>query len=96
MQNRNARRPWTSIWAACALLTLQGCASERIVYRDRLVEVPIPVRAPVEPALTADTPPAFDVPADGPLPFSVVLRRLSAVEDALLTCRSRLQAIREL
>ena len=76
---------------------LQACASApRVVYRDRIVEVPTPVRAPLPAALTADCAPGADVGAAGPLPLAAVLRRLTAVEEALWECRIRLKALRDL
>ena len=76
---------------------LTACASgPRVVYQDRLIEVPVPVRAPLDAALTADCPPATDIAPAGPLPVADALRRLAAVEDALLECRLRLLTLRNL
>lgn len=79
-----------------ALATLTGCASEPpVVYRDRLVEVPLPVRAKIDPQLVADCEPRYDPPQAGPLPVDSALQRLAAVEDALEMCRQQLEALRQ-
>jgi hypothetical protein len=81
----------------CALVTLQACASEpRVLYKDRVVEVPLPVRTPLDPRLTVDCEPRNDPPMTGALPVSAVLDRLAAVEDALEVCRLQLEALRNL
>lgn len=78
----------------CALLALPGCATERVVYRDRVVEVPLPVPAKLDPMLTADCAPETVLPPSGSLPVSDALDRLAAVEDALALCRKQLAEIR--
>lgn len=81
----------------CALVTLQACASEpRVLYKDRVVEVPLPVRTPIDPRLVADCEPRSDPPQTGPLPVRAALDRLAAVEDALEVCRLQLEALRKL
>lgn len=73
---------------------LPGCANVR--YKDRVTEVPVPVRVPVDPRLTADCAPRFDVPGAGPLTLFDVLSRLAAAEEALQQCRNQLNEIRNL
>lgn len=80
-----------------ALGTLLGCATEPpVVYKDRVVEVPLPVRTPIDPRLTVDCEPRYDPPMSGPLPVDAALERLAAVEDALEMCRMQLEALRNL
>src|SRR5690606_30746304 len=60
-----------------ALGTLLGCATEPpVVYKDRVVEVPLPVRTPIDPRLTVDCEPRYDPPMSGPLPVDAALERL--------------------
>ncbi len=97
MHYPTAKRFWRSTLPLCALLTLTACASApQVVYRDRIVEVPTPVRAPLPANLTADCAPAVTVVPAGTMPLAAVLTRLTAVEDALLACRLQLKAIREI
>lgn len=80
-----------------ALVMLTGCANEpTVVYKDRLVEVPLPVRTPLDSRLVADCEPRYDPPQTGPLPVDSALQRLAAVEDALEMCRQQLEALRQL
>ena len=72
---------------------LSACG-QRVVYRDREVQVPVPVRAPLDPRLTADCVPDAEVPPTGPLPVADVLRRLDAVEMALGQCRAQVGELR--
>ena len=95
MHYPTARPFWRPTLLACALLTLNACGTPpRIV--DREVMVPVPVRAPLDPRLTADCPPDAEVPLTGPLPVTEALRRLDAVEAALAACRARLEQLRNL
>lgn len=84
---------WRLTLPLCALLMLGACGTQP-VYRDRTVEVPVPVRAPLDPRLTADCPPDAEVASEGPLPVSAALRRLDAVEAALAKCRGQLEQLR--
>ena len=65
-----------------------------MVYRDRTIEVPVPVVRPLPARLTADCEPRVRVPADGPLTVAAVLDRLAATEDALAVCRNQLGELR--
>lgn len=94
MRSPTAKHYWRPISLLCALLALTACGSERVVYRDRVVEVPQPVPAKLDPALTADCPPRGELPATGRLPVGSVLDRTAAVEDALALCREQLKEIR--
>lgn len=80
----------------CVLATLAGCGSAPPVFRDRVIKIPVPVRAELDPRLTADCEPRSDVPSSGPLPISAVLDRLASVEEALAQCRNQLSEIRGL
>ncbi len=80
----------------CALAILTACAPAPVVYRDRLVEVPVAVRAPLDAALTADCVPKADVPAEGAVTVDDALDRLAAVEEALIQCRAQLGEIRKI
>jgi hypothetical protein len=80
---------------ACALLMLNACGTPPRVV-DRVVKVPVPVRAPLDPRLTADCPPDVEVPLTGPLPVAAALRREDAVEAALTRCRAQLEQLRSL
>ena len=64
------------------------------MYRDRVVEVPLPVPAKLDPKLTADCAPEATLSPRGSLPVSHALDRLAAVEDALALCRKQLAEIR--
>lgn len=75
---------------------LTACGTAPIVYRDRLVEVPVAVRAPLDARLTADCPPQEPLPQSGPLPVAKALERLAAVEEALIQCRTQLDEIRKI
>lgn len=76
---------------------LAGCASQpTILYKDRIVEVPLPVRAPIDPRLVTDCEPRYDLPPSGSLLVGDALKRLAAVEEALTLCRSRLEQLRKL
>jgi len=77
-----------------ALVTLAGCSSAPIVYKDRLIEVPVPVREQLDARLTQDCAPSYKPPRTGTLPVSAALDRLAAVEEALAKCRAQLQEIR--
>jgi hypothetical protein len=65
-----------------------------VVYRDRPVEVPVPVVQKVPGRLTADCEPRTAVPFSGALLVGDVLDRLAAVEDALAICRNQVAEIR--
>lgn len=95
MRNLTAPRCWRSTLAACALLSLTACASAppQVVFKDRVVEVPVPVVQPIPGRLTEDCVPATNVGA-GPVTVGAALDRLAAVEDALAACRGRLAEIR--
>lgn len=73
---------------------LVACASERIVYRDRTVEVPVPVIQPVPAELLKPCAPRTDVPYAGSLTIAQVLDRHAAVEDALAMCWNQIELIR--
>lgn len=79
----------------CAVTTAACSTTPTTVYKDRIVEVPgPPVPANIDPELIKDCPPSTEVPANGPLPLSLVLDRLGAVEDALKICRSHAEQLR--
>lgn len=87
---------WPSILLLCALLGLQGCESApRVVYRDRIVNNPVPVVQQVDPRLTADCEPKTDIPQTGKLTTKDAMERLAAVEDALAICRNDKARLRE-
>ena len=65
-----------------------------MIYKDRLVQVPVPDPVPLGTELTQDCPPAATVPLSGPLTIGQIVMRLGAVEDALLVCREQLSQIR--
>ena len=78
----------------CALVFSMGCSSgPTVVYKDRVVKVPQPVRAPVDYRLTEDCPPRFDLPQNPTVEDS--WKRLGAVEEALTLCRKQLSEIRQ-
>lgn len=66
-----------------------------MIYQDREVRVPVPVRGTLPPELLADCPPDYVIPAEGPLTVGDVLNRLEAVETALMLCRGQLSKLRE-
>lgn len=66
------------------------------MFKDRVIKIPVPVRAELDPRLTADCPPRFDVPTSGRLTVLSALDRLAAVEEALAQCRNQLSEIRDL
>ena len=81
----------------CFALTpwlVSGCAAPQVVYRDRLVRIPVPDPLPLDPALSADCPPSVTLPLSGPVTVGDMIARLGSVEDALLTCREELAQIR--
>lgn len=80
----------------CALAMLVACANEPPVFKDRVVKVPVPVRAEIDPRLTEDCEPAADVPLTGVVTVLDALNRLAAVEIALAKCRHQLAQIREI
>lgn len=92
MPSQIARLSWRLTLPLFALLTLAGCGTPRVVFRE--VKVPVPVRAPLDPRLTADCPPDVEVPPTGPLPAGAALERLEATEAALARCRAQLDEIR--
>ena len=67
-----------------------------MVYRDREVEVPLPVRAPLDARLIADCEPGYAIPPNAVVTLDVVLRRLASVEDSLFLCRVQLEKLRQL
>lgn len=79
---------------ACALVTLMGCGAGRVVYKDRLVEVPVAVSEPIDRELTKDCEPRSELPYGKVLFVEDALRRLAAVEEALAQCRAQLREIR--
>lgn len=88
-------KPFSTLICACALAMLQACSNApTVVYKDRIVRVPQPVSAPIEPRLVTDTEPRYEPPRSGPLPLKAVLDRLAATEDALHQCRSQLTELR--
>jgi len=89
-------KPFSALILASALAMLTGCASAPVLYQDRTIEVPVPVRTPIDPRLTLDCEPRFDVSSTGPLPVETVLRRLAAVEEALAVCRGQLTELRSI
>lgn len=79
-----------------ALISLQACGHAPVVYKDRVVEIPVAVRAPLDARLTADCEPAAHVPAEGSVTVADALARLAAVEEALIQCRAQLGEIRKI
>ena len=78
------------------VLLLTACASgERVVFKDRIIEKPVPVPLPIDPRLTADCTPVTDVPIEGALTIRDALERLEAVEFALDLCRHDKAEIRK-
>lgn len=95
MRNRIARRCSRWTLPALALLTLSACAHEpETVFRDQLVEVPVPVVQRLPERLTRDCEPRTGVPFAGALTVADVLERLAAVEDALAVCRAQAGELR--
>jgi hypothetical protein len=86
---------YLSLLLVCALAISMGCSSAptTVVYKDRVVKVPQPIRAPVDYRLTQDCPPRFDLPLSPTVEDS--WKRLGAVEEALILCRKQLKEIRE-
>ncbi len=94
---RGVLSSWRLIWLLSALIALVGCESvPQLVYRDRVVEKPVPVVQSIDPRLSKDCQPQTDVPQTGALTAAQVLDRLAAVEDALAFCRGQLGEIRAL
>lgn len=77
--------------SAPAILT--ACTSAPVVYKDRVVTVPQPIRTPVDPRLTEDCSPRFDLPSKPTVEDS--WKRLAAVEESLTQCRKQLSEIRD-
>lgn len=79
---------WTLLGPA--LLSLLACASvpPEPVYRDRPVQVPVPVVQKLDERLTRDCVPRTSVPFAGALLVGDLVERLAAVEDALAICRN--------
>lgn len=97
MKTQTVRRcsPW--ILLASALPLLQACETvPEVVYRDRPVEVPVPVVQKLPDRLTRDCPPDFQIPMSGALTVDDSNKRLASLEDALVTCRMQLWEIRNL
>lgn len=79
-----------------ALLLLTACASEpTVVYRDRLVDRPVPVQGKIDPRLTADCAPTYELGLAEKVTVDAALRRLESVEDALYLCRLQLEKLRQ-
>ena len=96
MLHRNVNLFLTLTWAAPVLLWLTACASEpTVVYRDRLVDRPVPVQGKIDPRLTADCSPAYEIGLSEPITVDVLLRRLESVEEALWMCRLQLEKLRQ-
>lgn len=96
MRSRDVRMYSASIWLSSALATslLSGCAAPPVIYKDRLVRIPVPESVPLNAELTMDCPPEETLPPSGPMTVSDIVLRLGAVEDALLVCREELSQIR--
>lgn len=74
---------------------LSGCAAHgKVVYRDRTIEVPVPVIQPVPAELLRGCQPRTSVPARGVLTVGDVFERLDAVEVALAMCANQIEIIR--
>lgn len=96
MKTPTALRCLLLISPACVLPLLQACETvPEVVYRDRPVEVPVPVVQKFPDRLTRDCPPDFQIPISGPLTVDDAQKRLASVEFALATCRMQLWEIRE-
>ncbi len=72
---------------------LAGCASERVVTRVEVKELPVPVVEKIDPSLTKDCEPKYRYPASS-LKIRDIKDRLAATEDALAICRNQLENIR--
>lgn len=93
-QNARVCLLWTLL--GLVLATLSGCASgPRVIYKDRLIQVPTPVIQPLDPRLTEDCTPASSVPMSGALTVRDILDRLEAVEYALARCNNDKAEIRK-
>ena len=89
MRDRTVRISCRPILLLPVLGLLQACMSgPDVIYKERVVKVPTPVIQPVDPRLTADCVPSFDVPATGPITVRDLVNRLEAVEFALEVCRN--------
>lgn len=96
--SRSARTSWRWMSALPVLLWVTGCAScpaPKVTYVDRPVQVPVPVVQPLPADLLVDCAPAGAWPTE-PVTVKAVLDRLGAVSDALVLCRGRLAALRNL
>jgi hypothetical protein len=65
-----------------------------VVYRDRPIEVPVPVLRPLPESLTRDCAPRTQIPYAGAVTVEDALERLAATEDALALCWGQITAIR--
>lgn len=77
------------------MLLLSACTPQT-VYKDRIVQVPVPVQTPLRSELTTDCPPSYNYPAKGPLTVLMLMTRLDSVELALELCRDQMDDIRAL
>lgn len=71
---------------------LSGCAAGppavQIVYRDKIIEKPVPIVTPVDARLLQPCIASYTIPEAGVLPLDYALARLEAVEYALDLCNN--------
>lgn len=80
----------------CALTLLAGCSGQpQVVFKDRLISVPVPVQAEIDSILTADCAPTYEIGLTEKVTVDASLRRLESVEDALYLCRLQLEKLRQ-
>lgn len=76
-------------------LLLAGCCDTKVVYKDHVVEKPVPVFKSVPADLLTPCTARTAVPPTGPLTVAATLERLDAVEIALAMCANQIELIRD-
>jgi hypothetical protein len=94
VRNLNVNLFLTLTWAAPVLLWLTACAhAPAVVYQP--VDRPVPVHGKIDPRLTADCQPVYEIGLSEKITVDVLLHRLESVEDALWMCRLQLEKLRQ-